>query len=298
MGMQPRIIMNIIYLLAGLFIGAGIFIFITPRLIKENTKILQLKTAYFMELIIVAVILIPTYFGGIFFKFIMGSLALLSTYELARLNTKKSYAKVVLSLLMGMVIFIYFGLISLRVNLAGVYLTGTIMLILVTNIVYPLARKTSWLIGIYPCIFLTYAVHLREKHNGLLLIIFLYVISESFDAFASIFGKLFGKKSIFPNLSPGKTYAGFYFGTLFSLLIAFLINNFTIKLPFPQILYAALLTILFTVLGDLVASKIKRQRRVKDFGNVLPFQGGVLDIYDAFIFSSPMFYYFVIMMRK
>ena len=56
---------------------------------------------------------------------------------------------------------------------------------------------------------------------------------------------------------------------------------------------AALLIVLFTLFGDLAASKLKRDVGVKDFGNVLPKQGGILDIYDSLIFVSPVFYMYL-----
>jgi phosphatidate cytidylyltransferase len=147
------------------------------------------------------------------------------------------------------------------------------------------------LLGIlYPCVFLSHSILLEKMSNGFALIIFMYGISETFDAFAFLFGKLFGRKKIFPTLSPKKTYTGVFFGTFFALAMAMLLNRFVTKLPFWVAVVGAIVLVIFTLLGDLAASKLKRDLGVKDFGNVLPKQGGVLDIYDSLIFVSPVFY--------
>ena len=56
---------------------------------------------------------------------------------------------------------------------------------------------------------------------------------------------------------------------------------------------AAVLIALGGLAGDLFASRLKRRVGVKDYGEAIPTQGGVLDVYDAFIFVAPIFYYFL-----
>jgi phosphatidate cytidylyltransferase len=116
------------------------------------------------------------------------------------------------------------------------------------------------------------------------------MVSEVNDSFAQVFGKLFGKKKIFPILSPNKTYAGVMGGITCGIIAGVGYNYFVGCFPFIPTFLAIILIILTTILGDMVTSKIKREKGIKDFGNVLPFHGGVLDIYDSLIFSAPLFY--------
>jgi len=60
-----------------------------------------------------------------------------------------------------------------------------------------------------------------------------------------------------------------------------------------RLLGAGVVIALGGLAGDLFASRLKRRVGVKDYGDAVPTQGGVLDVYDAFIFVSPVFYYYL-----
>jgi len=126
-------------------------------------------------------------------------------------------------------------------------------------------------------------------------------ISWMTDTGAYFFGKMFGKSKLCPEISPKKTKEGFIGGIVFCLLcvtlIAFMFNNFI----FPQkkhINYAVIITMslfgsLISSLGDLCFSAFKRKCGVKDFGNIMPGHGGVLDRFDSVIFVVPYVYLFL-----
>ena len=76
--------------------------------------------------------------------------------------------------------------------------------------------------------------------------------------------------------------------------MAVVLNWFVLEWSLLKALGGALLIVIFTLFGDLAASKVKRDMGVKDFGNVLPKQGGILDIYDSLIFVSPVFYMYLL----
>ena len=153
-------------------------------------------------------------------------------------------------------------------------------------------KISSFFITIYPCVFIAYLLLLRKLPNGFILIGFLYGVSEINDAFALVSGKLFGRKKIFPRLSPGKTYAGMFGGIAAASLFGLLFYQFVAAFSFKFIVLGIFFIILTTVLGDLVTSKIKRNLNIKDFGHFLSKHSGVLDTYDSLIFSAPVFYWF------
>lgn len=141
------------------------------------------------------------------------------------------------------------------------------------------------------------------------LIYFLFVLFTTMltDIFAYIFGIKFGKHKLCPTISPKKSIEGAIAGTIFGALGGTLLlfgsmmvfknqqgfikllnieNNFLYLLVFFGI---AILISIAGQLGDLVASKIKREYNIKDYGNIFPGHGGVLDRFDSSIYSFLIF---------
>ena len=130
-----------------------------------------------------------------------------------------------------------------------------------------------------------------EGHNARLLL-FLAVVVQISDVLQYTFGKLFGKHKIAPNISPNKTREGTYLGILSASLVGMLLWWAT---PFT-IWAAALVSLVICVMGffgGLAMSAIKRDRGVKDFGNMISGHGGMLDRIDSICFSAPVFFHLV-----
>ncbi len=131
------------------------------------------------------------------------------------------------------------------------------------------------------------------------------------DTFAFTFGKLFGKRKIFPNISPNKTLAGFIAGlcaTPFFTVILFWLyaanapagSVFYNKLSFWSVLFflgVGAVGAGIGIVGDLTASLIKRECGIKDFGNLMPGHGGILDRLDSILFTAiysfGIYYFFI-----
>lgn len=118
------------------------------------------------------------------------------------------------------------------------------------------------------------------------------------DSFAWVFGMLFGKKNRgLIKASPNKSLAGFIGGLLSSIGIGLLFYRIFPTLFAQNItktLILALLTAIFSILGDLLESVIKRSSELKDSGQLIPGRGGLLDSIDSILFATPVFYIFVV----
>lgn len=126
---------------------------------------------------------------------------------------------------------------------------------------------------------------------GLKLFVLILLLTELNDVFQYLTGKLFGKRKIVPKISPNKTLEGFVGGVFLTIVLSISIGPFTI--PGYRLYVYALLGIAIGVLGflgDVCLSAIKRDAGVKDFGNLIPGHGGLLDRVDSLAFVLPLFY--------
>jgi phosphatidate cytidylyltransferase len=126
--------------------------------------------------------------------------------------------------------------------------------------------------------------------NNLLLIAFLVLVVQASDVLQYVWGKVLGRHKIAPRLSPSKTIEGFAGGIASATLLGAVLWEIT---PFSP-LHAGLMALLITLMGfcgGLVMSAIKRDRGVKDWGQLIEGHGGMLDRLDSVIFSAPIFFH-------
>lgn len=130
-----------------------------------------------------------------------------------------------------------------------------------------------------------------EGRNAFLLV-FLILVVQSSDVLQYVWGKLLGRRKIAPNLSPSKTVEGFIGGGLSAVALGTALWWMT---PFSMVSAAlvSLAIVLMGFLGGLVMSAIKRDRGVKDWGDMIEGHGGMLDRLDSVCFSAPIFFHIV-----
>ncbi len=128
--------------------------------------------------------------------------------------------------------------------------------------------------------------------RGLLLIAFLIATVQGSDVLQYVFGKLFGKHRLSPNVSPSKTWEGLIGGIASASLLGAGLSWLTPFSPLEAGVLAALSCIM-GFFGGLVASAIKRDRGVKDWGQMIEGHGGMLDRADSLVFAAPIFFHIV-----
>ena len=112
------------------------------------------------------------------------------------------------------------------------------------------------------------------------------------DTFAYFVGKFFGKHKLIPEISPKKTIEGSIGGIVFTVgafaLYALIVNNvFEQQLSYVKLCIIGLVLSIVSQIGDLIASTVKRQYNLKDYGNLFPGHGGVLDRFDSVMLTAP-----------
>ncbi|MBC8047436.1 MAG: phosphatidate cytidylyltransferase [Fimbriimonadaceae bacterium] len=118
-------------------------------------------------------------------------------------------------------------------------------------------------------------------------IVFLFLLVFTFDGFSQITGQLFGKRKLFPKVSPGKTVEGLIGGSLITIITAYLTWGWVSELHyFIFIFSSAAIIIISSITGDWLASYFKRKHSVKDYSDIIPGHGGFLDRFDSWIFTS------------
>ena len=158
------------------------------------------------------------------------------------------------------------------------------------------AARTQWglmicvyCVGYAPALMTLDLVHSDRWVGGRLLLFFLLVVQLS-DVFQYIWGKLYGKHPIAPNVSPNKTWEGFVGGVGSATLLGAALWWATPFNPWQ----AAGMSLVITLLGfagGLTMSAIKRDRGVKDYGTLIQGHGGVLDRVDSICFAAPVFFH-------
>jgi phosphatidate cytidylyltransferase len=146
----------------------------------------------------------------------------------------------------------------------------------------------GWFILLACWMFLT---RLRVFYEPPMTMYFLVLIWVA-DISAYFVGKKYGKTKLSPDISPGKTVAGFYGAIVSGLVCAIVLSliygfNYVFAADFALL---SMLTVLISVYGDLFFSVVKRQRGVKDSGVILPGHGGILDRVDSLVAAIPLFY--------
>ena len=141
--------------------------------------------------------------------------------------------------------------------------------------------------------FMSSLLRLRLLEGWRYLIILPFLAAFISDAFALFAGMLFGKHKLAPELSPKKTVegaAGGFLGAVIALLLYGLLLEkvWGLQVSYPLLALYGALGSLVSQLGDLSFSYIKREYGIKDYGNILPGHGGVLDRFDSVIFCAPL----------
>lgn len=128
-------------------------------------------------------------------------------------------------------------------------------------------------------------------YDGKIFLLYLIVVTKVTDIAAYFVGKFFGKKKLAPTISPNKTYEGLIGGIIFSAIVSVCFVKtviFSVSYPIITSILLGVLIACVGQIGDLTESLMKRNANSKDSSRI-PGLGGVLDVLDSLLFTTPLF---------
>ncbi|BFL47884.1 phosphatidate cytidylyltransferase [Lactonifactor longoviformis] len=143
---------------------------------------------------------------------------------------------------------------------------------------------------VYVAVMLSYIYQTRNLEDGKFIVWLIFICSWGSDTCAYCVGMLIGKHKMAPVLSPKKSVEGGVGGVAGAALIG---GVYGAAVHSDIAMYAVIGAVgaLISMVGDLAASAIKRNREIKDYGTLIPGHGGILDRFDSVIFTAPFIYF-------
>ena len=263
----------------------------------------------FFSAVISAIVLFVTIFlSAATFYILVFAVAMLGLFEYFRaMKTAGHKPFIIIGYIVSIVAFLIAGShifleLKLESNYISFYIIGTLLLMLT----YALSKPEKYnfvdlsvtVFGIiYVTILILYVILIRSLDNGTFLLLLMFVGIFASDSSALFAGKLFGKHQLIAKVSPKKTVEGsigcIIGGTVFTVICGMLLSYTNINIPFYHLVIVGLMISIVAQFGDLMASSIKRQCGIKDFGTIMPGHGGALDRIDSILFVAPLFYFYV-----
>ncbi len=254
--------------------------------------------------IILAAMFIPVLFlsGTVVFNIVIALLSAIGVYEILACTGRKHPA-----ISVPAIIYAISGPLLARTRFASAYgvLLGVTIIFLFYLVFIHVFRSDKistedisvvFMTSVYVTVAFTSIIRIRDIENiGHYLYILIFIGAWVTDTAAYFCGRFFGKHKLLPKISPKKTVEGSIGGIVFCsaffvLYISIIAQRANIT---PNYLFVAVLGAFISVisqLGDLAASAIKRDYDIKDYGNIFPGHGGVLDRFDSIIAVSPFLF--------
>ncbi|MEK6263340.1 MAG: phosphatidate cytidylyltransferase [Clostridium sp.] len=259
--------------------------------------------------LILAPLIIFLFLGGDYLKYLVMLISLFGMYELYKVSRKKHYKPIgLIGYILCIIYYVNMG--NDFSSSFNVYiLIASILLLLCIPIFYTKYNFVDISLTIfaflYVAVFFSFIVFINNKTYGGYLVWIIFISSWGCDTAAYYSGRILGKggkHKLCPKVSPNKTIEGSIGGLIGSAIgctiYGYIISQYGVPIELYHYFIIGIIGGIFGQFGDLIASSIKRFVGAKDYSNLIPGHGGILDRFDSILFVSVVVFYYITFVLK
>ncbi len=263
-----------------------------------------MKTRIFSAILLLAIFIPILLIGKEVFAIFMGILSVLGLYELIHIRETKKEFPFIMKIIAALLV-LFFTLFNFNSTYFVYNVDYRVMTFIIFAFLMPIVfinnnkkyniKDALYLISSILFIGMSFNLLIIVRNFDLMYIIYLLLVATITDTFALFTGMLIGKHKLAKDISPNKTVEGLCGGVVFGTIVAVTFYHQAINPELSLALLIAITALLSVVgqIGDLVFSSIKRYYDKKDFSNLIPGHGGILDRLDSLIFVVLAFVLFL-----
>lgn len=261
----------------------------------------QLRQRLLSAAVFIPILLLIIWFGPLWlFSLLIAAVALLGAIEFYRLATHGGWQP---SVVLGVAFTLFFiaDAYFAEPRATEILIPTAVALPLLWLLLRSRGEKTLanwlWTVGgiFYIGWMLGHFIPLRELEQGRDWVILALFTTFAADSGAYLIGRAWGRHSVVPKISPGKTWEGTFAGLIAGIAAAIALNAILgLPISYWQVSLLGFLIAAVAFVGDLVESMLKRKGGVKDAGRLIPGHGGILDRLDSVVFTVVLVYYYVV----
>lgn len=259
-----------------------------------------MKERIITALLLMAAVIPSVILGGYYFKGVLLAVLIIAVFEMLHICTRPKIKIYVYPIVLAFFIYGYlFDNGGLFINSYGILM---FLMVLFAATIFDetlTVERSSYIftMGVLICAGVHILYEIRNTY-GFEYLLLLAFANYGSDTGAYFTGLLFGKHKLIPRLSPKKTVEGAIGGIIFGSVISIAFGMYCqLFQQTPALMVACVVLTITSQIGDLVFSAIKRHFEVKDYSNLLPGHGGILDRVDSILFNAIVFGFFLLLVR-
>lgn len=263
-----------------------------------------MKTRILSAIILLAIFIPVLITGGDIFAILMGIMAIGGLYELIKIRESKNEFPFMMKIFAYLLV-LFFTLFNFESTYFTYNVDYRVMTFIIFAFLIPIIfindnkkyniNDALFLISSTLFIGMSFNLAIIIRNYDLMYLVYILLITAVTDTFALVTGKLVGKHALAKKVSPNKTIEGLMGGLIFGVVVATTFYHQVINPELSLVMISAITLLLAVIgqIGDLVFSSIKRYYDKKDFSNLIPGHGGILDRLDSIVFVILAFILFL-----